>query len=146
MSTSSNLSMGLIFLVIAAMLGASQGETIVVGGSEQWRYGFNYTDWALKRSPFYVNDTLVFKYEPPSETTPPHNVYLLPNLWSYANCDFSGANLLADAAEGGGNGFEFTLTRPWRPQYFASSGGADAADCKDGLMKFFVVPLPRRRA
>jgi hypothetical protein len=31
---------------------------IVVGGSEKWHYGFNYADWSLKNSSFYVQDTL----------------------------------------------------------------------------------------
>ncbi|KAL2231577.1 UNVERIFIED_CONTAM: hypothetical protein Sindi_1752300 [Sesamum indicum] len=40
-----------------ATLGSSR--RIIVGGSEQnWRFGFNYTDWAIKNAPFYLNDTL----------------------------------------------------------------------------------------
>jgi hypothetical protein len=31
---------------------------IVVGGSENWHYGFNYADWSLKNNSFYVQDTL----------------------------------------------------------------------------------------
>lgn len=31
---------------------------IVVGGSENWHFGFNYAEWALKNGPFYFNDTL----------------------------------------------------------------------------------------
>lgn len=31
---------------------------IIVGGSEGWHFGFNYTDWAFKNGPFYLNDTL----------------------------------------------------------------------------------------
>lgn len=30
----------------------------VVGGSQNWRFGFNYTDWAIKTAPFFLNDTL----------------------------------------------------------------------------------------
>ncbi|KAH7840213.1 hypothetical protein Vadar_014204 [Vaccinium darrowii] len=139
-----SLAQGLILLVTAAtMLATSQAaDTIVVGGSENWRFGFNYTDWALKQGPIFVNDKLVFKYDPPSETTPPHNVYLLPNLGSFIKCDFKGAKLLANATQGSGSGFEYTLMKMWRPLYFASSEG-NGADCKEGMMKFFVVPLPR---
>ena len=75
----------------------------------------------------------VFKYKPT------HNVYSLPNLGSFIKCDFRGAKLLASATQGGGGGYEFTLQTLWRPLYFASDVGTD---CKDGLMKFFVVPLP----
>ncbi|KAL6982837.1 hypothetical protein U1Q18_016231 [Sarracenia purpurea var. burkii] len=136
MKMSFSLSQGLIFLVTASMFAAGQADTIVVGGSENWRSGFNYTDWSLKSSPFFVNDKLVFKYGPT------HNVYQLPNLWSFVKCDFRGAKPLADTTQGGGSGFEFGLTNLWRPLYFASGAGG-GADCKDGLMKFFVVPLPR---
>jgi len=31
---------------------------IVVGGSQNWTFGINYADWALKNGPFYFNDTL----------------------------------------------------------------------------------------
>ena len=31
---------------------------IIVGDSYHWNYGFNYTEWAIKHGPFYLNDTL----------------------------------------------------------------------------------------
>lgn len=31
---------------------------IFVGGSQNWTFGINYADWALKNGPFYFNDTL----------------------------------------------------------------------------------------
>lgn len=38
---------------------STQGSRrIVVGGSENWHFGYNYTEWALKNGPFYLNDTL----------------------------------------------------------------------------------------
>ena len=49
---------GFILLLTASLLAVSEANTIVVGGSEDWRFGFNYTDWALQNSPFYINDTL----------------------------------------------------------------------------------------
>ena len=49
---------GFILLLTASLLAVSEANTIVVGGSEGWRFGFNYTDWALQNSPFYINDTL----------------------------------------------------------------------------------------
>lgn len=40
-------------------LNKTQGPNkIVVGGSENWHFGFNYTEWALKNGPFYIKDTL----------------------------------------------------------------------------------------
>ncbi|XP_031376581.1 uncharacterized protein LOC116192240 [Punica granatum] len=132
-STNSAITRGFLLLVIAATtLVVGQAETVVVGGSENWRPGYNYTDWALKSSPFYINDKLVFKYEAPQ------NVYLLPNLWSYIKCDFKNAKLLASETNGAGNGFEVVLNQ-WRLYYFASSSGND---CSSGMMKFFAMPLP----
>ncbi|KAJ6345882.1 hypothetical protein OIU78_008530 [Salix suchowensis] len=117
---------------------------IVVGGSQKWTFGINYADWALKNGPFYFNDTLVFKYDPPSKTnTHPHSVYLLPNLWSFLKCDLSSAKLVASETQGGGDGFEFVL-KSWQPHYFACGGGA-GFHCNNGTMKFFVMPMFRRR-
>ncbi|KAL0348366.1 UNVERIFIED_CONTAM: hypothetical protein Sangu_1064400 [Sesamum angustifolium] len=121
-----------------ATLGGSR--RIIVGGSDQnWHFGFNYTDWAIKNAPFYLNDTLVFKYDPPNDTTFPHSVYLLPNFWSFQNCDLKRAKKIGEVSDGGGDGFEFVLKR-WQPHYFAC-GERDGFHCKVGLMKFSVWPL-----
>ncbi|XP_022749172.1 uncharacterized protein LOC111298710 [Durio zibethinus] len=114
---------------------------INVGGSENWRFGFNYTEWAFQNGPFYINDTLVFKYDPPSNTTFPHDVYLLPNLWSFLTCDFRRAKMIANSTQGSGEGFQFVLNR-WRPYYFACSV-RNGFHCKVGRMKFMVVPFFR---
>eukprot|EP00261_Vitis_vinifera_P030119 XP_010664937.2 PREDICTED: uncharacterized protein LOC104882605 [Vitis vinifera] len=132
---------GFILLLTACMVAVSEADTIVVGGSEHWHYGFNYTYWSIQHGPFFINDKLVFKYNPPSKNYPRHSVYLLPNLWSFVTCDFSQAKLLANPQQGGGKGFVFELTN-WRPHYFAS-GEEDGSQCGDGRMKFFAVPLPR---
>ncbi|TQD78454.1 hypothetical protein C1H46_035994 [Malus baccata] len=114
---------------------------IVVGGSENWHFGFNYTDWALKNGPIYIKDTLVFKYEPPSNTIRPHSVYLFQDFQSFWNCDLSRARMVGNQTQGGGDGFEFVLKR-WRPYYFAC-GEHDGLHCKDGLMRFPVFPVFR---
>lgn len=31
---------------------------IIVGGDQKWQFGFNYTDWAMKNGPFFLNETL----------------------------------------------------------------------------------------
>ncbi|GLT37000.1 hypothetical protein SLA2020_113440 [Shorea laevis] len=116
-------------------------KKIIVGGSDNWHFGVNYTDWAFKNAPFYFNDTLVFKYDSPNVTFS-HSVYLLPNLWSFINCDFSQAKMVANITEGRGNGFEFVL-KQWRPHYFACGEGPNRFHCKNGNMKFFVMPLLR---
>ncbi|GMN18824.1 hypothetical protein TIFTF001_045077 [Ficus carica] len=120
---------GCLLLLTACLLAVCEARTIVVGGSEGWHYGFNYTDWAIQNSPFYFKDKLVY------------SVYLLPNLHSYITCDFSDAKQLADPKLGGGLGFVVELNQ-WRPYYFASNGG-NGRHCDDGLMKFFAVPGPR---
>ncbi|KAK1358799.1 Phytocyanin domain-containing protein [Heracleum sosnowskyi] len=118
-----------------------QPRRVVVGDDEKWHFGFNYTDWAIKNGPFYLNDTLVFKYDPPSNTTFPHSVYQLRNYRSFQNCDLRRAKRLASVTQGGGNGFELVL-KNWKPYYFAC-GEREGFHCKVGLMKFSVMPLIR---
>ncbi|KAI9182254.1 hypothetical protein LWI28_023571 [Acer negundo] len=120
----------------------NQPNKIIVGGSEHWHYGFNYSVWAFQNNPFYVNDVLVFKYDPPSKSPFKHNVYLLPDMWSYLKCNFSRAKLIATTTQGGGEGFKFVLKK-WKPYYFAC-GIHEGIHCRDGGMKFFVMPMLRR--
>lgn len=50
-----------VFILLAfaaSLMVVGEARTFVVGGSEGWRFGFNYTDWALKTSPFYLHDKL----------------------------------------------------------------------------------------
>ena len=49
---------GFVLLLTTSLLVVGEANATVVGGSEGWRFGFNYTDWALQNSPFYINDTL----------------------------------------------------------------------------------------
>ncbi|CDP18293.1 unnamed protein product [Coffea canephora] len=130
-----------LLLTLVATLAISQAETVVVGGSEGWRYGYNYTEWAFNHGAFFRGDILVFKYPPPSDTVKPHSVYLLPNLYSFLTCDFSHATLLAGPNQGGGDGFSYVLTKI-SPNYFASGEG-NGDDCNKGLMKFDAIPLYR---
>ncbi|KAK2665150.1 hypothetical protein Ddye_003724 [Dipteronia dyeriana] len=115
---------------------------IIVGGSEHWHYGFNYSVWAFQNNPFYVKDVLVFKYDPPSKSPFKHSVYLLPNMRSYLTCDLSRAKLIATTTQGDGKGFKFVLKK-WKPYYFAC-GEHEGIHCRDGGMKFFVMPMHRR--
>ncbi|XP_010530881.1 PREDICTED: putative glycine-rich cell wall structural protein 1 [Tarenaya hassleriana] len=119
---------------------ADKPRKIVVGGSAGWQYGFNYAEWASKNAPFYVDDILVFKYDPPAPFT--HSVYLLPDLWSYMRCDVKRGKMIAKPSQGSGQGFEFVLEK-WQPYYFAC-GEHDGAHCNNGTMKFTVVPMLRR--
>ncbi|XP_039052729.1 uncharacterized protein LOC120194522 [Hibiscus syriacus] len=76
-SGSNTAQQGLLLVAVAAsLLAVTQAATVVVGGTDHWRYGYNYTEWAANTAPFYFEDTLVFKYK----NTQAHSVYLLPNL------------------------------------------------------------------
>ncbi|KAG6605125.1 hypothetical protein SDJN03_02442, partial [Cucurbita argyrosperma subsp. sororia] len=115
---------------------------IIVGGSKYWRLGFDYNDWIHKNGPFYLNDILVFKYDPPNSSTPPHNVYLLPNMQSLNKCDFRRAKLVANLTQGSGNGFNFVLKQQ-KAYYFACAEG-NGFHCNLGSMKFSITPQSRR--
>ncbi|XP_049413151.1 uncharacterized protein LOC125876077 [Solanum stenotomum] len=113
-----------------------------VGGSENWHYGFDYMDWARKCGPFFVNDTLVFKYDPPNLNGGfPHSVYLLPNYWSFIKCDLRRAKRIANPIQGAGEGFEFVLKKS--QPYFFACGEHGGIHCNNGTMKFVVMPLKR---
>ncbi|KAJ4963967.1 hypothetical protein NE237_023906 [Protea cynaroides] len=137
----------IIFLLIlgtVSVLGVgNMAKTIVVGGSEGWRFGFNYTVWAFNNGPYYLNDTLVFKYDPPNSTTHPHNVYLLRDFWSYRRCDMRRAKMIGNVTDGVGEGLKVVLKR-WQPYYFACTE-RDGYHCNQGQMKFPIFPMPRCR-
>ena len=59
----------IVFLIASTMAGSTArpcgnsnntqtSKRIVVGDSHHWTYGFNYSKWAIKHGPFYLNDTL----------------------------------------------------------------------------------------
>ncbi|RVW61130.1 hypothetical protein CK203_020616 [Vitis vinifera] len=114
-------------------------KKFIVGGSEHWRYGFNYTDWALNNGPFYVNDTLVFKYDPPSKTTFPHSVYLLPNPWSFLTCDLSKAEQVATVAQGGGDDEVLCDAAAWSLPWLIN--GELAREEEDAVLQCFRLLL-----
>ncbi|ERN06654.1 hypothetical protein AMTRI_Chr01g112630 [Amborella trichopoda] len=121
--------------------GADASNITVVGGDQGWTFGFNYTDWALKSGPFYLGDTLVFKYDPPNGTNHPHSVYLLRDLNSFQSCDLKRALLVGNVMQGGGKGFYFTLGL--RTTHYFVCGEKQGFHCNQGLMKFSIKPLKR---
>ncbi|MED6218251.1 hypothetical protein PIB30_025176 [Stylosanthes scabra] len=134
----------LVVVTACAIVGSSEGKSILVGGSQGWRAGTNYTQWTMQNSPFHINDTLawnaVFKYPAPNNTTAGQSVYEVTNMWSYTTCEFRGAKVLGNSHEGGGEGFKVKLNE-WRPYYFASPENG-ASDCIAGLTKFIAIPTP----
>ncbi|XP_054797288.1 uncharacterized protein LOC129302431 [Prosopis cineraria] len=127
-----------VTIACVATNGMSEGRSIVVGDSQGWRAGTNYTDWAIRNSPFRINDTLVFKYAAPAEGRAAQSVYVMPDLWSFVTCDFKQAKLVGSPTEGSGQGFEVQLSRR-QPYYFASAD-ANGYDCIAGLTKFVATP------
>jgi hypothetical protein len=49
---------GVALLVLALAPEASRAERFVVGDAARWTWGYNYTDWVIKKAPFFQNDTL----------------------------------------------------------------------------------------
>lgn len=37
---------------------ASRAERFIVGDTARWTWGYNYTDWVIKKGPFFLNDSL----------------------------------------------------------------------------------------
>eukprot|EP00250_Pteridium_aquilinum_P001743 c11956_g1_i1 orf=246-689(-) len=116
------------------------GRKVIVGGEEHWRFGYNYSEWAMKAGPFHVGDTLVFMYKPSTfngmEVN--HNVYSLHSVKAYEQCSFGRGVLLGNTTQGD-PGVEFTLTVHKKPVYFAC-GIAQGIHCNQGLMKFCITP------
>ncbi|KAE8708459.1 putative CUB and sushi domain-containing protein 3 [Hibiscus syriacus] len=104
-------------------------QKFIVGGSQYWKFGVNYTDWSLKTAPFYYNDS---------------SVSLLPNLKSFLNCDLKKSKMIANQTQGAGNGFHFVLKMKKKPYYFVCAE-RNGFHCKVGLMKFAVAPLHRHQ-
>lgn len=99
---------------------------------------YHFTFLKCKSSNHNLNVLAVFNYDSS------HDVYLLPDLWSYMKCDFRRGKLLANDAQGVGDGFKYVLNQ-FRPLYFACSKGVNASHCNSGMMKFFVMPLYKWR-
>ena len=47
-----------VVALLALAPGASRAERFVVGDAARWTWGYNYTDWVVKKGPFFQNDTL----------------------------------------------------------------------------------------
>ncbi|KAF3320696.1 blue copper protein-like protein [Carex littledalei] len=77
-------------------------------------------------------------YDPPTNITHPHSVYLMNNLRSYLACDLKKARMVGNVIQGGGSGFEFVLKKR-KPHYFVC-GERNGIHCTIGLMKFVITP------
>ncbi|KAJ3695861.1 hypothetical protein LUZ60_001238 [Juncus effusus] len=127
-----------LLVVCVCQTSVVDARRFIVGDDMHWTFGYNYTDWALKNAPFHTNDTLVFKYDPPSNTTHAHSVYLMRSLKSYTACNLKTAIMVANITQGGGSGFEFVLKK--RKHHYFVCGERDGLHCTIGNMKFIVLP------
>ncbi|GKV04696.1 hypothetical protein SLEP1_g16816 [Rubroshorea leprosula] len=128
---------GIILLVIASLLAVTQGSTVTFGGPQHWRYGFNYTDWAIKNSPFYIQDTLGLALICSSMNTV--QCLLAAESVQIYDLRLQSSGLLANPTQGKGEGFAVVINQE-RPCYVASGEGDDS---ENGMMKFFIAPVPR---
>lgn len=83
----------------------------------------------------------VFMYDPPSNQTFPHSVYLFNDQKNFQECNLKKAKMLASPVQGRGAGFKFVLKRKKQPYYFAC-GERRGVHCKVGMMHFAAKPLP----
>lgn len=47
-----------VALLVLVVPETSCAERFVVGDAARWTWGYNYTDWVIKKGPFFQNDTL----------------------------------------------------------------------------------------
>ncbi|GLJ11167.1 hypothetical protein SUGI_0145210 [Cryptomeria japonica] len=132
----------ILFWVSSVHVEYAGARNISVGGSEGWRYGYNYSDWISKAGKIYVNDVLVFKYSIPTSSSLPHNVLLLKDKSSYKKCNVSGGIKLADPTQGIGEGFAFKLKKV--TNYYFACGVGNGKHCDVGLMKFGIKPVVKK--
>lgn len=47
-----------VALLVVLAAEPSRAERFVVGDAARWTWGYNYTDWVIRKGPFFQNDTL----------------------------------------------------------------------------------------
>jgi hypothetical protein len=47
-----------VLVLLVLVPEACWGERFVVGDAARWTWGYNYTDWVVKKGPFFQNDSL----------------------------------------------------------------------------------------
>ncbi|KAG8076881.1 hypothetical protein GUJ93_ZPchr0006g44602 [Zizania palustris] len=119
---------------------ALRAERFVVGDAARWTWGYNYTDWVIKKGPFFLNDSLVFMYDPPNATVHAHSVYMMRNAADYQSCNLKAAKLVANTTQGATSGYEFVFKK--RKTHYFVCGERGGIHCTMGQMKFIVKPKP----
>uniref|UniRef100_A0A0D9WNA0 Phytocyanin domain-containing protein n=1 Tax=Leersia perrieri TaxID=77586 RepID=A0A0D9WNA0_9ORYZ len=137
-SSTTLVATAIALVMLVLMPEASHAERFVVGDAARWTWGYNYTDWVIKKGPFFQNDSLVFMYDPPNATVHAHSVYMMRNAADYQSCNLKAAKLVANVMQGAGSGYEFVLKKR-KPHYFVC-GERGGIHCTMGQMKFIVKP------
>ncbi|KAK6938726.1 LOW QUALITY PROTEIN: hypothetical protein RJ641_032234 [Dillenia turbinata] len=107
-------------------LAYTKGETIVVGGSEGWHYGFNYPKWAHDHGQLYFKDTLVYTCYQTYGTG--SNVTLGErSCWQTLHKE----RVMAYSV----------VLSGWMPYYFACGEGPDHLQGNNRTMKFIAWPF-----
>jgi hypothetical protein len=52
------MAVAVVALLLVLVPEASSAERFVVGDAAQWTWGYNYTDWVVRKGPFFLNDSL----------------------------------------------------------------------------------------
>jgi hypothetical protein len=47
-----------VLVLLVLVPEACRAERFVVGDAARWTWGYNYTDWVVKKGPFFQNDSL----------------------------------------------------------------------------------------
>jgi hypothetical protein len=51
-------AMAAVLVLLVLVPEACRAERFIVGDAARWTWGYNYTDWVVKKGPFFQNDSL----------------------------------------------------------------------------------------
>jgi hypothetical protein len=57
-ATRSRAALAVVAALLVLMPEASRAERYIVGDAARWTWGYNYTDWVIRKGPFFLKDSL----------------------------------------------------------------------------------------
>jgi hypothetical protein len=57
-SSAALVGVAVAVLLVVLVPETSRAERFIVGDAARWTWGYNYTDWVIRKGPFFQNDTL----------------------------------------------------------------------------------------
>jgi len=57
-SSAALVALAVVALLVVLVPETSRAERFIVGDAARWTWGYNYTDWVIRKGPFFQNDTL----------------------------------------------------------------------------------------